>query len=1125
MNHMTFILSLLLRAPHLIPPGSWIGWVGFVLYLAGLIFWLQHAKKDESSEGKDEQIIGLITLPEPLKSLIVNSKILFALLLIITPAMNLYLGVRLPIWGSLPIPGLAIEPQGSVLMVFAAIPWVLAAGILGPFSSIVLGSISGLILGYWGTNSPFTIYELAILAGIFAFFMQQRYRTRLFRMLRQPIFAAFVLTLFYPFLYILDSLLLGQGSFVSRLDFAFSSFYGATIAVGGTLIIASVFAQIIKQSFPNKWGGQEPWKPAPMETSLEKRFVFYMVPLAVALILTLMIGDWIIAGKVARAMLVDRMQGAAEIAAEGIPYFLDSGQSLINGFARDPFLNLQNPNQLQSVLENDLRTVPYFRVLFIADKDYQINGGYPTEKVKRLEISPEERAGIDLAYQGVVSQVYTIPPSLEEKIAQVSFLSAIFDQAGETSGVLIGRVDLSVNSFSLPIIRGIQDVEELNGEGMILDEYGRVIYNTGGLRVMEPYGGELFDESTTFEAKAHDGTRNIVYFQPAIGRPWSIVLSVPARRAQDLALQIATPLLGMAIILSLLALLILRYGLGSVTFAIKKLAGESDRIAEGDLDHSLVITGSDEIGQLGVSFEKMRSGLKSRIEELNLLLEVSRSIASSMEMDDAVFPILEAILSMGACSARIVLEPDIIPNTGDDSRVQTRFGRGLETDLYGYLDTQILEMTREQDRVLLTNPARTSFLAFGPGTKPPKCLLALALKHENQNYGAMWIVYDKPHEYKESEIRFLTTLASQAALAASNMQLYLSAEIGRQRLAAILSSTADPILVTNQQDMLILANPAAEQILGHSIDEVIGQSIDDCIPQSELLLLLKGESDPRKEPVEISLEEGPVFMGSTSPIFVEEREIGKVCVLRDVSHFKELDSLKSDFVSTVSHDLRSPLTLIRGYATMLDMVGDLNEQQTSYNKKIIIGVERMFRLINNLLDLGRIEADVGLQIESVRISEIVDRVVKSLAPQALQKRIDISVEINEGVSQLIDADPALLQQALYNLVENAIRYSQLDGKIWVRATQRESFIIFEVEDNGVGISPVDQPRVFDKFYRVSQGEDKRERGTGLGLAIVKSIAERHGGRVALESQLGKGSTFYLALPIHQPKKETKPTVL
>jgi signal transduction histidine kinase len=243
---------------------------------------------------------------------------------------------------------------------------------------------------------------------------------------------------------------------------------------------------------------------------------------------------------------------------------------------------------------------------------------------------------------------------------------------------------------------------------------------------------------------------------------------------------------------------------------------------------------------------------------------------------------------------------------------------------------------------------------------------------------------------------------------------------------------------------------------------------------------------------------------------------GRVCILQDVTQFKELDILKSEFVATVSHDLRSPLTLMRGYATMLDMVGELNKQQKNYVGKIITGVENMTRLVNNLLDLGRIELGVDLQVEPVEILNVLEQVISTLQLQASQKGIELSLELSKELPHHIDADSTLFYQAIYNLVENAVKYTSDNGQVRVRVHTLKDDLIFEVQDTGIGISVEDMAHLFEKFYRGKTRESRTRVGTGLGLAIVRSIAERHGGRAWVKSEEGQGSTFYLQIPLKQP---------
>ncbi len=197
---------------------------------------------------------------------------------------------------------------------------------------------------------------------------------------------------------------------------------------------------------------------------------------------------------------------------------------------------------------------------------------------------------------------------------------------------------------------------------------------------------------------------------------------------------------------------------------------------------------------------------------------------------------------------------------------------------------------------------------------------------------------------------------------------------------------------------------------------------------------------------------------------------------------------------------------------MMEMAGDLNKQQQGYISKIITGVENMSRLVNNLLDLGRIELGVGLEVEKVPVLDILDRVVSALQLHASEKKIDFSLETAPNLPPLIEADQELLHQAVYNLVENAIKYTPKGRSVSVLAHASAQDIFFEIKDSGIGISEEDQEHLFEKFFRSSAREARAQQGTGLGLAIVRSIAERHGGRVWVE-----GSVFHLQVPIRQPE--------
>jgi PAS domain S-box-containing protein len=384
----------------------------------------------------------------------------------------------------------------------------------------------------------------------------------------------------------------------------------------------------------------------------------------------------------------------------------------------------------------------------------------------------------------------------------------------------------------------------------------------------------------------------------------------------------------------------------------------------------------------------------------------------------------------------------------------------------------------------------------------------------------MWLGYDQVHQFGTTEIDFLSTLASQAAVAVENARLFQAAEGGRRRLAAILESTDDVVIVTDHLDRVLLLNPAAAEAFGTESRAVSGLPITEAIQDQKVIHLLTSPIDdgiPLTD--EVPLPDGRTLYASASVIVSGDGQtIGKVAVLRDITYLKELDDMKSKFVETVSHDLRSPLTFMRGYTTMIPMVGEVSSRQKLYVDKIMGGIDQMTELIEDLLDLGRIDAGVGLMRESCRLDEIIVSLVDAMRPQAIAKDINLRLDRTEDVTMVI-GDAALLRRAISNLLENAIKYTPEGGTITTSWETRGNRVLISVTDTGIGIAKADQVRLFEKFYRIKRRDTINIKGSGLGLAIVKSIAGWHNGRVWVESELGQGSTFYLELHVGEPVRE------
>ncbi len=1043
--------------------------------------------------------------------------LIFGALLLFTPISNLFIGIYIKSDALMPWPGVPFEAPGAAMMLFSALPWILAGGVLGPLPAFLLGVIGGLIRAPFDTHTLFTALQFGLMGLLFNRWVRQRYRTPAYKILRQPIVAAIVLTPIFSILFVPGVFFSASHSDITaRLDFAISNLAVATLAVFGELLVAGIVAQILTFSAPEAWGGKIPLKPSPAERRLETRFLIGTGTFIIVLLLTLLIGDWVVAGQAARRMLYDRLENTAQIAAESVPFFLETGQNLSTQLADDPALLTNDGTELATLLSEKIRLVPYFTQFLVVDSAANILGEFPPSDALARELTQEEKTGLTLAFNGVPSQVYTIPPLTPGDSARISFLSTIKSDDPALSRVLIGRTNLSANPITRPLLNSLDSMASISGDGFLINENGTVLYHSNSSLIMSQYESDEIgegNEARFFDATSSTGTRTLVFYQPVLGRPWAVVLTVPARQIQQLSLQIASPLSAMILILTLFALIALRIGLRIISQSLETLASEAGRIAQGQLDHPLVISGMDEVGQLRSAFEQMRISLKDRLEELNLLLGVSHGVGSSLEMKDIFQPVLKAIKATGASAVQVVLSPEIIPNPMVE--MSTRFAIEKTKGEFAHLDAELLDAIRYQEKIVLPNLARTTGgLQLNENRPNPAALIALPLRNEKRFYGVLWAAYAQPKLFTEENVRFISTLGGQAALAAANAHLFLSVEVGRQQLASILDSTSDPVLVTDHQDRLLLANPAALRVfeIDHIDDET--QPIETIIQDTALVSLLK-ISSTAKAAAEIVLPNGQILLATASSVIAEGQPIGRVCILRDVTHFKELDTLKSEFVATVSHDLRSPLTLMRGYATMMPMAGELNEQQQGYVAKIILGVESMSRLVNNLLDLGRIELGVGLQLEKISPLEILDRVSSGLQANISQKKINFSIETAKNLPGLIEADQALLHQAVFNLVENAIKYTPENGDVRLRANASEKDIFFEIKDSGIGISEDAKKHLFEKFFRSAQRAARAQQGTGLGLAIVRSIAERHGGRVWVESIEGEGSTFYLKVPIRQ----------
>lgn len=336
---------------------------------------------------------------------------------------------------------------------------------------------------------------------------------------------------------------------------------------------------------------------------------------------------------------------------------------------------------------------------------------------------------------------------------------------------------------------------------------------------------------------------------------------------------------------------------------------------------------------------------------------------------------------------------------------------------------------------------------------------------------------------------------------------------------SVINSILDPLLVLTEDRRLVLMNEAAERVFGVRSANAVDQPLASIVKSEDLLALLDvGDSDRSTE--WITGEEGnqqtfvPLLSVVHTPDGVPD---GRVLALRDVSRFKRLNQNQREFMRIVSHDLRSPLTAIQGFADMvrMGMVGDLTEKQEYFIDKILSGITQMTSIVENIQDAGRFDPETGfyeMERTHVDLGGVAAKIVKGHIIPAEKDNLKLNLNVADDVP-IVNVDENMLTRAMTNLVDNAIKYTPDGGNVVIDIHRDRDHVVVAVADDGDGISEEDQKRLFRRHVRLARKEHVRVKGTGLGLFIVRSVAQAHGGDALVHSVAGEGTTFSIIIPL------------
>ena len=509
---------------------------------------------------------------------------------------------------------------------------------------------------------------------------------------------------------------------------------------------------------------------------------------------------------------------------------------------------------------------------------------------------------------------------------------------------------------------------------------------------------------------------------------------------------------------------------------------------------------------------------ETHLRELTILRQIDRELNDTIEPQHVFQMTLDWALRFTNAHAASVALYD---QDTDELRVMVTYGYDIEQEQLAILRMEQGGIAHRVARSAHAEVIPDTMMDkdFIQGTSLTRSQMSVPVMREDRVIAVITVESKKLNGFADEQLDFVEKLATRAGVAIDNARLFDETAREREKLSHILNNIADVVIVFGLDERLILINPAAVSALRIYPHEVYqGQKFQDVVMNTAVIdayMRARTSGDPIVE--EVQMNNDRTFHMN----LIRQENVGWIIVMHDITPFKEMDQLKSELIATVSHDLKQPLAVMNGYIELLLMHRQFDTTGINFLDMVRRSIQNMRQLIDDLLDLAKIETGIHLNLQSLELKDLVEECRDALQPSVLNKALELAIDIPPDLPPLL-ADRARLHQILMNLIGNAVKYTQPEGWVRVMAESRDKIIRIAIQDNGMGISPEDQAHIFERFYRVRRPETDSIDGTGLGLAIVKSLVEAHKGKISLESRLGEGTTFFLTLPVASQSEEKAP---
>ncbi|MDL1899175.1 PAS domain S-box protein [Anaerolineae bacterium CFX9] len=521
--------------------------------------------------------------------------------------------------------------------------------------------------------------------------------------------------------------------------------------------------------------------------------------------------------------------------------------------------------------------------------------------------------------------------------------------------------------------------------------------------------------------------------------------------------------------------------------------------------------------------------LDYRVRQRDFLLDILRAITAQLDLAEVLKLVLNASNVMLGGQAGIIALRD--PLT-EEYRIRAILG--IETSAVPGLQKQVNDLIASFDETQTYDDVEHKLDAIASALDPRfRKAFAIPLAIAGEALGVLIVFRTYRGSATIDDIQVLQSFADQASIAVQNAQLYQRIDQERRRLGAILQHSADGIMILDANEKIVGFNRQLEKMTGWTAQDAIGLHQDEVITWKRLekgdFKLAVEDGWPFRRPADAPEEtlyvEGDLQRRDGmslsigiryAPLISAEGELTNIIAnIRDITNFRQAQEMQNVFISTISHELKTPVALIKGYAATLrrDDVEFEAPLIREYSGVIEEEADRLTGLIENLLTASRLQAERTLRLSmgDIHLDELAERAVERYRTQSQIHRFSTHFPPQFPT---ISGDEVKLRQVLDNLLSNAVKYSPEGGKIEVGGSFTDTHVTLYVRDEGVGMSEADREHLFERFYRVDNALSRKTQGTGLGLYLSKAIIEAHGGTLTVESAIGKGSTFFVTLPLN-----------